>query len=1296
MSCSCNFPAKRVQDKHGKEFLCCAETGRVKCNFFSYVDSFRAPSTLKQVSTTSMVSHNVSGAFVKCKLLRFDEENMKYWVELINPRHAQLDEWLRQKPEQQCRYIEGSRVWHMSFDLYDSMVRFAKSDAAGRMDVHDLNPYLLSAMKNFLRGLPKHDPFIEKPLVLSETIADYMLPFQREGVEFIIRRGSRGMIADEMGCGKTMQAITVMHYHKDIWPCLVITPLAVVVQWSKEVKKFLKGSIASNDVKIIENKTDIPCAGINIVSMSRIKTIVDAGVLASNMFRVVVCDESHHIKSKDTARYQYVAPFLKGADVALLLSGTPATNRPEELYAQLHATLPKCFPSYNPFVMRYCNAKQNHFGGLDAKGSSNMEELNAILMSAFMIRRSKAIALSQLPPKNREVKSVEVGGIFMTEIKRVLDERAALMGEAAKCHNHEQREVIKRQADVKTGEAYQLTGRAKVGPSLEVVHLVIKEQRLQRAREAKDHAENPSPDGKAGTTSVESADDEELSEDEDADEAEFGEEPIRKRPTAKKKPAAKAKALKEVAKEQSPMAEVVSPLEDDVVMAAEPKRERGRGKPLKKEQEPEVDIFSAMVTGQFEERNMMKKQPRRRTAVDDGSSDESIDGLIATLAKKGSSVLEDTPDASQASQASSVDIFAEDTRPRCTSRRRALTDLTIDNDEDSGEDIFAATPSTKYRKSSSGRDSGSRRSSARKRVKSIDDDTVVSLSVDASDDIFNPSAGSPSNARTKAKWGDLLDGSQDAEVLTRKRKRKKVAKNAPLRGKAHKAYGSKTIIFCHHKEVMDAVEDSLRDDYVSYVRIDGKTTQPQKVKKVEAFQEDNVTEVALLSIKTCGTGINLTRGAVAVFVELSWSPGDIMQAEDRIHRLGQLASEVRIVYVQAKHTADDFMWRAIENKIDVLEQALGDGRKQPVGQRGMVISNSSGTQGASQRDKGGAPGSPLREGNYHVVQSSGQKSPPKTQTQMSMKAFCRPDKGLASQNSASRGTAAAGHAYGHGPAQYSSSNEQSGRANSQSIYTSVNSSSVYGASVSAMPPSSSSSMHLQPPAHAPPAPGAPHAHPNIFKAINSASIYGAAAAPTVVTGPALTADVQRRIEENKRIAAEKRAAAQTRRQSSTSSSSSSLSSSASTPAPPNLVSDPLSDLSHGARKPYQPPARAASSPYGNGAAAPLPPPPPPPPPPAAAAAAAAAATVLQQQPYQGPSSKTLDPSVQARIEENRRKALEIQKARARASGGDVVQQAPAPAPAPAVMRYSSHRGLARSPGLVTTHTCNAPLREANK
>lgn len=130
----------------------------------------------------------------------------------------------------------------------------------------------------------------------------------------------------------------------------------------------------------------------------------------------------------------------------------------------------------------------------------------------------------------------------------------------------------------------------------------------------------------------------------------------------------------------------------------------------------------------------------------------------------------------------------------------------------------------------------------------------------------------------------------------------------------------KFLIFAHHKIVMDAISDTLERNKTYYIRIDGSVNSEERKSVSDQFQEEGDYRVAVLSLKAANTGITLTAANLVVFAELFWNPGELIQAEDRAHRIGQ-ESNVLIQYLLAKGTADDYLWPLIQGKLNVLNQA---------------------------------------------------------------------------------------------------------------------------------------------------------------------------------------------------------------------------------------------------------------------------------------------------------------------------------------------------------------------------------------
>lgn len=126
------------------------------------------------------------------------------------------------------------------------------------------------------------------------------------------------------------------------------------------------------------------------------------------------------------------------------------------------------------------------------------------------------------------------------------------------------------------------------------------------------------------------------------------------------------------------------------------------------------------------------------------------------------------------------------------------------------------------------------------------------------------------------------------------------------------------LIFAHHKAMMHAIHGALRSNNVAIIT--GETAMDERQRIVQAFQQDMTIDRLVLSLGACGTGLTLTKGCTDVFFsELHWSPSNLLQAEDRTHRIG-VQGHVHVHYLVVKNTLDDLMWRILQKKINNINK----------------------------------------------------------------------------------------------------------------------------------------------------------------------------------------------------------------------------------------------------------------------------------------------------------------------------------------------------------------------------------------
>eukprot|EP00042_Codosiga_hollandica_P033071 m.216584 g.216584 ORF g.216584 m.216584 type:complete len:759 (+) comp54103_c0_seq10:278-2554(+) len=132
---------------------------------------------------------------------------------------------------------------------------------------------------------------------------------------------------------------------------------------------------------------------------------------------------------------------------------------------------------------------------------------------------------------------------------------------------------------------------------------------------------------------------------------------------------------------------------------------------------------------------------------------------------------------------------------------------------------------------------------------------------------------------------------------------------------------TKIIVFAHHQHVLDEIMAHLAKTKVRHIRIDGATPQQLRLPHCDNFQSDPVCRAALLSITAAGVGLTLHAANCVIFTELFWNPGQLLQAEDRAHRVGQQRT-VDIKYLICPGTLDDAQWLLVQKKLSIVGQSI--------------------------------------------------------------------------------------------------------------------------------------------------------------------------------------------------------------------------------------------------------------------------------------------------------------------------------------------------------------------------------------
>jgi superfamily II DNA or RNA helicase len=257
-----------------------------------------------------------------------------------------------------------------------------------------------AAFREQLKGFDGIEPS-EQPAGFVGRLRDY----QSEGLgwmHFLRRFSFGGCLADDMGVGKTAQALALFETRRvlraagePIAPSLVVVPRSLVFNWKQEAARFTPQLRVLDHSGLERKGEDFAAYDIVVTTYGTLRR--DILRLKDFEFDYVVLDEAQAIKNASTQAAK-AARLLRGR-CRLALSGTPVENHLRELWS--------LFEFLNPGMLGGASAFKLASGALRDPDEETRRLLGQALRP-FILRRTKEQVARELPPKSEQTMYCEM------------------------------------------------------------------------------------------------------------------------------------------------------------------------------------------------------------------------------------------------------------------------------------------------------------------------------------------------------------------------------------------------------------------------------------------------------------------------------------------------------------------------------------------------------------------------------------------------------------------------------------------------------------------------------------------------------------------------------------------------------------------------------------------------------------------------------------------------------------------------------------------------------------------------
>jgi SNF2 family DNA or RNA helicase len=260
---------------------------------------------------------------------------------------------------------------------------------AGRSttDPRDLWLHQEHARLSLLRGF-------DELLCLEGLHGVEQLPHQIETVRRVLRhfRG-RVLLADEVGLGKTIEACLLLREYLlrgMARRVLILVPAPLVSQWHEELTSKFDLEFTLPPKGVAADRGEFWAGHDRVLaSLAFVKNKKRAAIVADQLWDLVIVDEAHHCKNRETLNWQLVNSLQRR--FMFLLSATPVQNNLLELYNLLTLLAPGHLRTEADFKKRYIKRG-------NPRDALNRERLRSLL-GEVMVRNTRSLVQLNLPPR---------------------------------------------------------------------------------------------------------------------------------------------------------------------------------------------------------------------------------------------------------------------------------------------------------------------------------------------------------------------------------------------------------------------------------------------------------------------------------------------------------------------------------------------------------------------------------------------------------------------------------------------------------------------------------------------------------------------------------------------------------------------------------------------------------------------------------------------------------------------------------------------------------------------------------